>query len=425
MASLVPSPSWAARGAVAFWPIIEQLSSPLAQVVLTPFLLYRLDPHQFGLWVIAQSIILAAPTLSMGRSVALLSVLPSCPEFDRPARTREMTRSVIRLIAILTLVLLFATLVGSHAAAALSWTAQPTTYLVLTVLVLAVIDIETTLTCILKANRRFRDTALIELFARLAQVSLTFFMVDRGASAATVLSVLLATTLFKVFLKWAVFEQAIPASARQEPKEDADGERLRHVGFWTWINVLSGIGFYSFDRWAVGAYLGSAALGSYAVCSQLAQLAHTIPAAAGQVLIPWAATRSGTVAHSPMTLRLRSVAIGAAALASLPALLLIAFGPNILSIWISPAFADQHGLLLRHLAVVFFLLTLNIPFFSLLVGLGQARYIALLTLTASACVVVITLAVSPDTPIEMANLKLIYAGITLWLIVRFFKTVKR
>lgn len=422
MTALIPA--WATRGTVAIWPIIEQFSSPIVQVILTPFLFYRLDAEQFGKIVIAQSLLIAAPTLSIGRSAALLSVLPRCSESDRPAQARGMALSVVKQISVFTLGLLLLVLFLNQIIQQSSQYAASELYFILTIFLLAFTDVETTLSCILKSYHLFKATALIELFSRLVQACLTIALISHGALATTVLLVLLVTALVKVLLKWAVFERSIPTPEQPSPRDNERYKYLQHIGFWTWVNVLGALGFYSFDRWAVGTYLGSAALAAYAVCNQLAQLTHTVPAAAGQILIPWAASRTRVYSYNPKALRIHEVAIVSALLAGVPALVMIAFGPYVLSIWISPIFANNYGDLLRHFSVIFFLLALNIPFFNILIGWGQARYAAILTLFASACVVVATLSISPKTLIGMANLKLIFAGISLWFAVRFFKTLK-
>ena len=69
------SPFWLRGTSLAFWPVLELLVTVAAQLVLTPLLLHRLGPEQFGVWVLVQSTLLACSIMSLGASTGLLPVL--------------------------------------------------------------------------------------------------------------------------------------------------------------------------------------------------------------------------------------------------------------------------------------------------------------------------------------------------------------
>lgn len=396
--------------------MLEQFAAPLAQLVLTPWLLHRMEAREFALWVIAQSLLVGAPTLSLGRSVAILSIVPRYEGIERDTRTRMLVGSSLERIAWAAAVIAAA----SWLAPALFGRLWPdlsglSVFALLTVGWLALSECESVLTASLKSYRAFAWTACIEIAARCAQVGLVLLLIGAKAPATTVLAIAMATTALKLVAKAGLLRR-MTRRAGPEPAEHTPD--VAHLSFWSWINVLSGVLFYSFDRWAVGAYMGSAALAAYSVCSQLAQLAHSIPAAAAQVLIPWAAARRDSAQPEVDTKTMRDVAVVAALLSCIPALLLLALAPHILALWISPQFADEHAVLLRHLTFVFLLLAINVSFFDILIGLGDARFAALLTLFAAGLYAVCTLLVAPDRTVQMADLKIIYAAAGLAFIGR-------
>lgn len=416
---------WVARGRTTGWAVAEQFAGPLAQFVLTPFLLHRMEPHQFGLWVIAQSLVVGAPTLSLGRSIALLSVLPRYSGVERDARARSLVLYTLRLIAATSLGAAAAVL-SLNALAEQLWPylAHAALYLVLVVGFLALIECESTLNSALKSYRAYPQATAIEIAGRAMQVVLTLALVDAGAPATKILTLVMIATASKLALKsWVVRQLVGPRDCTPSAPANAALE-MSHIGFWSWVNVLSGIAFYSFDRWAVGYFMGSVALSAYSVCSQLAQLTHSIPAAAAQMLTPWAASKGIKTSRANDARQLRNVAVVGAGLACLAPLVLLATAPVILKFWVGPAFAAENTVLLRHLAFVFLLLSINIPFFSILIGLGFARYAALLTLAAGSLYAVSAIAIAPQNPVSMADLKLIYAVVGLVFVVKLLQTLK-
>ena len=77
--------SWKRGLTAVSWPVAEQFAGPLMQLIVTPVLLRRVAAEEFALWVLAQSLVVAAPIWSLGRSTALLMIVPRLPESDRAA----------------------------------------------------------------------------------------------------------------------------------------------------------------------------------------------------------------------------------------------------------------------------------------------------------------------------------------------------
>ena len=190
---------WIARSRTTGWAIAEQFAGPLAQFVLTPFLLHRMEPRQFALWVIAQSLVVGAPTLSLGRSIALLSVLPRYSGVERDARARSLVPYTLRLIAATSLaaavvVLLVNGLVGQL------WPdlTGAAVYLVLVVGFLALVECESTLNSALKSYRAFPQATVIEIAGRAVQVTLILALVKANAPATEILALVMVATALKI-----------------------------------------------------------------------------------------------------------------------------------------------------------------------------------------------------------------------------------
>ena len=241
------------------------------------------------------------------------------------------------------------------------------------------------------------------MVARLAQLALVALLVENGHPALVPALLSLAITLlkfgFRLHALRGLWPAATPAPAPGVARE------LAVTGLWIWVGSLGSLAFNAFDRWFVGAWFGASTLAAYAVCTQLTQLPHAMVAAAGQVLVPWAARRQAQGAGGSGL----KVLLLSTALAALPSLLLLPLLEQALALWISPAFAQEHLALARGLCIAFGLLCLNVPGYFLLLGLGQARFTTVLISVCGLLFVAGALAL----PRELSTFVLLKGGFAL------------
>ena len=138
--------------------------------------------------------------------------------------------------------------------------------------------------------------------------------------------------------------------------------------------------FGQVDLLLIGAILGSRQLAYYAVCVQLAQQIHGLPAAAFAFLFPLISSRyeqTGRVGLQELFKRYMGLNVVFAAVLAAP---LILFGRPILTLWMGSDFASHAHALLAILAVAYGLLSINVvPHYTLL-GLGQVRFVSIANL---------------------------------------------
>lgn len=373
--------SWMRGTGLAFWPVLEFLAVVAAQFVLTPLLLHRLGPGQFGVWVLVQSTLLACSFMSLGASTGLLPVLSAAVHRGDRAGAAAALRWLMRRTAVVSA----AVVMGSLAALALGILrpelvggADRAGLLVLCAAAwMAATELDGAFASSLKACGRFAFAARLEAAARGAQVALIAWWVQDGSHALLPVALSLAVTLGKLaFRLWALRQEGL-LTPLPTPAAGPAGEvsrDLARTSVWLWISLLGSLAFNAFDRWFVGAWFGASVLAAYAVCVQLAQVPHALAAAAGQVLVPWAARQGGPGAGAGSARRLLTTLGWTTAVAALPSLLLLLIVEPLLGLWISPAFAAAHGGLALQLTLVFLLLSLNVPAYFLLLGLGHARF---------------------------------------------------
>jgi O-antigen/teichoic acid export membrane protein len=236
----------------------------------------------------------------------------------------------------------------------------------------------------LKAQGRFDVAARSEVAARIAQLALIAAWVGAGSSALVPIFLSLFVTVAKFFVRLAALRRQWPSRSTNAAAGAGSSvvRELAITGLWVWIGALGSLVFNAFDRWFVGAWFGASTLAAYAICTQLAQLPHAVVAAAGQVLVPWAARNVFQGPRTSSDGAGMKLLVWATALAALPSLLLLPLLEPALGLWISKDFAHEHLSLARGLTVAFLLLCLNVPGYFLLLGMGQAR---LTTIVISLC----------------------------------------
>ena len=388
----------------ALWPLLELGSIVVAQLVLTPLLLHRLSTPQFGAWVIAQSLLLGSALLSLGTGQALLPLLARATgDVDRAAGWTAIVRFRRRCMRL--------SLAAAAAAALLPplapWTGANVVAIggvelallgAATLAWVGATEFDLGLSAALKATSHFAAVALIELGSRVLQLVAIAGLIDAGASALWPIALSVAATSIKWPLKWRLLRRVwAPAPARiaAAAVDVADAAAFDAAGRWVLLGIASGLAFYAFDRWYVGAAFGSAVLAGYAVCAQVAQLPHAVATAAAQTLVPWAARCRRRVPDPRVARLARRRMIVATAWCALPALVLLPLLEPLLARWISPAFAAEHLALAQALTVVSLLMALNVPISQLLFGLGHFRGPTLYVLTLCTLFVVGCLMVVP------------------------------
>jgi O-antigen/teichoic acid export membrane protein len=154
-------------------------------------------------------------------------------------------------------------------------------------------------------------------------------------------------------------------------------------GAWGWVQGMAATLFAYADRLLVGALLGASALSYYSVCIQLAQQIHAVPAAAMSFLFPFVSRRLREVGPAGVDRARRYGILANVGLSLGLGGLMLAFGPSVLAIWMGDAFAQQSAGILPWLTFSFFLLSLSVAPYYLLLGHSQVRYMSLANLAGS------------------------------------------
>jgi len=396
----------------ALWALLEQFAWPIALLVCVPLLMPRLGASDFGFFSLTLTVCGMSSLLSIGvGAITSRNVAMAEEAGDRAGALLDVRRALGALLVCGgTLGVLLATLSPALASSILSGMGHTglTTRALLAGLVCAAFqEIDTVFSMAVKGLGRFRLAAILEWSGRIV------WAVAAVAAAAEggLMTVLLATILalgFKCLLKavaaCVVFDTARVVVPHVTPHAMRS---LLSASRWLWVQNLSALLLLSGDRLIVGALFGSASLGRYTACAQLAQFAFIVPATAGQALLPWVARHLANESEPRVGWRTRLCVLGIASAAG-GLVMAVSSGP-ILSLWLGPEFGAENARLLSALAFGGALLAFSVPFHFVQLAIGRVRMIGVANALGAVACVGLCLLVAPFGLVAFAVAKSVYA----------------
>lgn len=141
--------------------------------------------------------------------------------------------------------------------------------------------------------------------------------------------------------------------------------------------------FQQFDRLLVALTLGPAASGVYSVATGVGLRMSIIAGSVTEVLVPYASRKQSLGEKTTLEITVRKVSRYISLVAALLGGLLILWMKELLSIWISPQYAEANSLFFCIIILAYSILSLSRPGHQTLVGLGKVKFTSLVYLLSS------------------------------------------
>ena len=354
-------------------------------ILAAPFLVSRLGLERYGIWMLANALVGTAAVFPLGLGDATVKFVSSY-------RGRGGEQGVVRVVrSTLTVSTLLGVVVAVIVIVSAPWLvdvvfkiASQDHALAVRAIQLAGVGLvirsaDSVFLSTLRGYERYDLTARVTMAVRIATIGAAVLLVAAGYGlveillstitvglAGTVAEIILARRLVAGLSLWPLLDRAA----------------LREVigfGMYSWVQALGGMIFSQVDLLLIGAILGSTQLAYYAVCVQLAQQIHGLPAAAFAFLFPLISGRVESERTGLKELFRRYVALNVVFAAVLAAPLIF-WGRPILTLWMGAEFASHAFVLLAILAAAYALLSINVVPHNTLLGLGQVRFVSIANL---------------------------------------------
>jgi O-antigen/teichoic acid export membrane protein len=227
------------------------------------------------------------------------------------------------------------------------------------------------LRAVLEGGQRFDLAAAVRIPGAVASVLIPAVSASLGASLSTILWILLASRVALVIATLLLLNRGLAGFSWEAPREWAQLRELLSYSGWVAVSTLLGPALATFDRFALGAIRGVAALGFYTGASETATRFLLLPVTAFAALLP-ALAADDALGERLRAQRVVKAARRQVAAVSLPmCLVMLVLAPQLLGAWLGPAFAAESSTALRVLSVGVFASGLAHLPLALLYGCGR------------------------------------------------------
>mgnify|MGYP000179713844 CR=1 FL=1 len=334
---------------------------PLAvALVAIPVTVHALGPARFGLLGLAWAVVEYGGFFDLGLSRATVRFVA-----DALARAPEETSQIIPVA--------FATQLVSGVMAGLAvWALAP--YLAGSVFnvpaelveeaaaMFAVVGVNLVIVIAIAALRgalegaqRFDLSTLVKIPTALAAIAIPAFGATRGWSLPLILWWVFAARLVALAALVTMIPRGIERFTWQMPREWARLGKLFRYSGWLSVSGLANPILINLDRFALGSIVGVAAVGFYSGPYEGATRLLLVPVSIFSALFP-VLTSTEARAERDRTVRVMESALRQTTLLMVvPTLTILAYAPEILELWLGPAFAAEASAALRILSVGVFL----------------------------------------------------------------------
>mgnify|MGYP002779504970 CR=1 FL=1 len=330
----------------------------LLAFALTPVLVHQMGIERWGLFTLALALVGVFGVFDLGVGAALTRALSTKIGGGETADAAELAGAAISALALLSAIiaaLAFAfvpALVERVLNTPPTLQAEAVAAFRLLCLAAPLVVVNAALWGVLAAHQRFREANLVTMpVAAMYYIGPALVLLVWQSLVGVILALLLCRVANTVSYAWLV-RRDLPGLTPRLPRWSLVGPLVRMGGWMSASGVLTQALLYA-DRFLIGALLTLAAVAYYATPLDLVMRMWILPVAVAQALLPAMASAYATHAAATAGLLRRGALLVMAAV--LPAcLVLVAFGPEVLRLWLGAEFAVGGGRVLQILSVGIF-----------------------------------------------------------------------
>lgn len=369
------------------WAAVEAIVAPVLMIALSPWLLLRLGPDGFGQWALALAIGGFAHVVSLGAGASTMYAVAASTAKNENRKALDAIKAgfFLALVSVLILVFIAWFVAEPITTAIFSKMGEPATVasvLLFGVWALALQELDAVYAGALRGMQRYDLVALLELLGRpLWALSIAIVAFKTG----DVLAVLLVHFFFyaiRLIVRARMVVIVFQQSCFGLPSSTQSVLDILNFGKWISLQSIGGVLFSTMDKVLVGWLFGSGELARYSICLQVTQFLHSVQAAGLQVITPWVARKKLEWSPSIAKQNLLRLCVWAGMGSLLLPIAFLGGSWLVLRLWMGVAFATSNVGLLRVLLVGTTILAFTIPGHYVLLGLGKAKFTAILLVVA-------------------------------------------
>jgi O-antigen/teichoic acid export membrane protein len=385
----------------AIYSVVDQLTTPVLMIFAAPYLLLKMGLEPFGVWMLVLALTGSLSVFNFGLGDATIKFISQYRGGNDPLGMERTFRVNLMLGALL----------GVLAAGAMSGAAPLIARTVLSAgastlladvravrlggLILALRSIESILANTLRAFEDYASASRISIVVKASIVGAAVALVARGLGVGAILLATAVCVAIGLTVYTFCVLRILPGIRFKLEFDQHLWRRISSFGMYSWLQSIAAMTFGQADKLIVGALMGAAAAGRYAICTQLASMVHVVIGSAFSFLFPQFSRRyeAGDLYGLRRVFRW-SMAMNWVLTLGL-ALPLIFGGRQVLTLWLGRAFADQSSTLLSVLAVGYAWLSINVVPYLMMLGLGKIRFACVTSIAAGVVSVAVAVLLVP------------------------------
>jgi O-antigen/teichoic acid export membrane protein len=346
---------WSGLAGNLAWNLTGESLPVLAAVAAIPMLVHRLGADRFGVLTLSWMIAGYFGLFDFGLGRALIKAMAQELSIGRLAAAAELFWTSLAMMLVLgaaagvTLAMLAPWLTRSALKIPLALQSETLAGFYVIALGLPMLISSSALRAALTAAGRFDLLNLIRTPSGIMSFAAPVLMLPFTRSLAWLIAALIVNRAVAWVICFGTIFRALPDLRSHLHIDPACARPL--LGFGAWItvsNVITPMMVY-LDRFLIGALLSMAALTAYSVPMEIISKSFILPAAVSGVMFPAFARSFATAPGAISALFARSLKLVALILCPLCAAV-VAFAPQIMSLWMGRQFAPQSAAVLQILA---------------------------------------------------------------------------
>ncbi len=385
-------------------------------LLVAPIVLHRLGSAEYGLWMIATSVISAGGIIASGFCDACIQRVAYLRGTGESARMPQTIRTMMAINVLLGSALAIGVWIAIPFAARhvgvarLAFPAECLIALRIASVAILVRAVESVGVGVHRAFEHYRGTVRISTATRIVTLATAAVLALLGNG---IISILVATVVFLFLgtaMQFLALRKCLGSAWFWPGFSAAETHILFSQGVFVWLQALGGVVFAQFDRILLGIWLGALAVTPYSLCVQFAHPIFGLSASGLNFLFPHLSGRAGNTSRKALkTTVLKALACNLALVACGEAILLLV-GDRLIRIWAGPAVAQSASHILPPIVLGSAMMGLSVTGTYALQALGQFRTVAILTLAGRAAMLLLMIDLLPHQGLEGLALSRLFLG---------------
>lgn len=404
----------------AGYGVLDYISYPVGMLLVAPLVLRKMGVAEYGLWMIATSVISAGGIIASGFGDACIQRVARLRGDGEFSQMPEAIRSLLGVNLVLGLVLCAGVWFAAPFAAARVAVSQlaPSAECLICLRIAAIAIVLRTIESVAvggqRAFEKYRGTVQISTAMRLFTLASAAVLALLGLRT---IGILVVTTLFLALgaaLQFRQLSHLMKTASFWPAFQPKETRLLLRQGFFVWLQALGGVVFGQFDRIFLGLALGALAVTPYALCIQFAHPIYGLGASGLNFLFPYLSSRAGITSKEALRRTVGKALLCNLMIVAGCAGLLLLFGDRLIRIWAGPAVAQSAASILPPIVIGSALMGLSVTGTYAMQALGQFRTVALISLAGRAVMLLLMIEMLRHQGLQgLALSRLFYGSITL------------